>query len=389
MSSRPEETVAFALGGLAGNNAHGAGFLQAALDHGVRPQMISCTSGQILWVSRYLELTEPAAQAGAEETKSLRQQFEDDRASVQRTGNPDIDLGLLAMFGKEGVFRPLRPTEWYADWLHNAATVVGDVLAPRSRVMLAQAWLSLFPSRLLVPDFPNEFYEHIAKVFLESKIGIAFNSYNPREGKEYVYLNDAAREQLHQHSPTRRYGPGHPSPHHRDRTYREITETAVRDGLWLYQYGFERKASGFVDGAYFRGVMLAELTPANLIYAVRPLCRRWDAPLPTCYPEVEDLKTEVGFNGAYAAELGQIRLINKLLSDGAFPRQKACRYHHVEVEEIELEMQRGYFDYVMESSEVFERAHTEASTRFAHREKRSAERPASPAGAQFEQSSAS
>jgi hypothetical protein len=43
------------LGGLAGNNAHGAGFLQAALDRGVKPAMIFCTSGQIFWVSKFLE----------------------------------------------------------------------------------------------------------------------------------------------------------------------------------------------------------------------------------------------------------------------------------------------------------------------------------------------
>ena len=38
--------IGFALGGLAGNNAHGAGFLQAALDTGVTPEIrvrrVSC-----------------------------------------------------------------------------------------------------------------------------------------------------------------------------------------------------------------------------------------------------------------------------------------------------------------------------------------------------------
>ena len=49
--------IGFALGGLAGNNAHGAGFLQAALDTRVTPEMISCTSGQLLWVWYYLRLS--------------------------------------------------------------------------------------------------------------------------------------------------------------------------------------------------------------------------------------------------------------------------------------------------------------------------------------------
>ncbi len=46
--------IAFALGGLAGHNAHGAGFLHAALTRGIDPDVISCTSGQIYWVYQYL-----------------------------------------------------------------------------------------------------------------------------------------------------------------------------------------------------------------------------------------------------------------------------------------------------------------------------------------------
>ena len=48
-----DKNIAFALGGLAGNNAHGAGFLQAAFETGIEPRMISFSSGQVLWVFRY------------------------------------------------------------------------------------------------------------------------------------------------------------------------------------------------------------------------------------------------------------------------------------------------------------------------------------------------
>lgn len=44
----------FALGGLAGNNAQGAGFLAAALDAKMTPTVLSCTSGQIYWTYLYL-----------------------------------------------------------------------------------------------------------------------------------------------------------------------------------------------------------------------------------------------------------------------------------------------------------------------------------------------
>jgi hypothetical protein len=50
------KNVVFAVGGLGGNNAHSAGFLQAALDESVEPEMITCTTGQIYWVWRYLEI---------------------------------------------------------------------------------------------------------------------------------------------------------------------------------------------------------------------------------------------------------------------------------------------------------------------------------------------
>ena len=52
---KTDKNIAFALGGLAGNNAHGAGFLQAAIDAEIEPGMISFSSGQILWVFRYLQ----------------------------------------------------------------------------------------------------------------------------------------------------------------------------------------------------------------------------------------------------------------------------------------------------------------------------------------------
>ena len=49
-----QTSIAFALGGLGGFNAHGVGFLKAALDKGIEPQLISCSSGQIYWTWRYL-----------------------------------------------------------------------------------------------------------------------------------------------------------------------------------------------------------------------------------------------------------------------------------------------------------------------------------------------
>jgi len=71
-----------------------------------------------------------------------------------------------------------------------------------------------------------------------------------------------------------------------------------RDGLWLYQYGFDRKESGFIDGAYFRGVILSELAVASRIFCVRPINHRWKVELPRSFPELDDLKTETGLESA-------------------------------------------------------------------------------------------
>ena len=49
-----EGSFALALGGLAGNNAHGAGVIEALYRNGKKPKLITCTSGQIRYVEAYL-----------------------------------------------------------------------------------------------------------------------------------------------------------------------------------------------------------------------------------------------------------------------------------------------------------------------------------------------
>ncbi len=65
--------------------------------------------------------------------------------------------------------------------------------------------------------------------------------------------------------------------------------------------------------------------------------------MPKSYIEKEDLKTEVGFNGS--GENHRINLINKLLQDEIF------------LHEVEIDVQRGFFDYIYESMDVFDSAH--------------------------------
>ncbi len=349
-------TVAFAMGGLAGNNAHGAGFLQAALDRGVDPLMISCTSGQILWVSRYLKV------ASGQAEMDLKGMLREDVRAVNPTGNVNVALANLAVFGKPGVFVPAR-VEYLCDLMENASDTWRHLWTSAPNLPLAQEWLELFPCRYLVPDFPPAFFQEIAEVFRSSAIGIAFNSYNPSTGEEHVYLNDRARELLHARSRGRghKYDPGCRSDYRDRTTYQDIDAAAVRDGLWLYQYGFDSRENRFVDGAYFRGLILSELAVAGRIFCVRPINHRWQGDLPRNVPGLEDLKTEIGFDGSYCGERYQIQLVNKLLGAKAVD---ADRYHPIDLQEIEIRQPRGFFDYLFESEQVFDDAHLAALQRF-------------------------
>lgn len=128
----------------------------------------------------------------------------------------------------------------------------------------------------------------------------------------------------------------------------------MRDGLWIYQYGFDQKQSHFLDGAYYRQILLAELVFATDIFVVRPIRYRWIGPLPTSQIGIEDLKAEVSFNGIYAGERHQIYLINSLLERGDLSPEK---YHQIALHEIEIAQQRNFLDYIFENIDVFDAAY--------------------------------
>jgi hypothetical protein len=218
---------------------------------------------------------------------------------------------------------------------------------------------------LLVPDFPDSFFEQISESFNEEqKLGLVFNSYNPQDGCERVYLNEAARRLLGQKSGNpRQYKASQTSSYRKRTIYEAITAEAVRDALWLYQYGFDKESGDFLDGAYFRQIMLSELTHADTIYVIRPLFYHWSGDLPQNWPEMEDLKTKVSFNGCYAGERHQIELVNKFLKADAFKQGPEAKYHHIHLEEIEMKRARGFFGYVFEDLAVFDDAYETAMER--------------------------
>jgi hypothetical protein len=282
---------------------------------------------------------------------------------INSTHNINIDMALLALRGRPGIFRPAY-SEYLQEMFNGVQKAFGHMMTEGWKTFFLQETLECFPCRTLVPLFTEEFFEKISDAFNEEKdIGIIFNSYNPIDGMEYVHPNSVARGMI-----SKRYEQcpdlkkKQRQNQYRDRTcYHEITSEAVRNALWLYQYGFDQQKNAFLDGAYYRQIMLNELTEADKIYVVRPLKYRWVGQLPTSYIGMEDLKTEVGFDGTYAGERNQIMLINRLIKEEMLQRGA---YKQIRLCEIEIEFQRGYFDYIFEELEVFKSAYDKALKRF-------------------------
>ena len=273
-------TVAFALGGLGGSNAHGAGFLAAARKRGIRPKFISCTTGAIPWVRRYLENADIAA-----EIRAADRMFNWFPRAVNLLNWPSMLLS--------GVFRP-AVSEYWMRWM-----------TPFSP-FLAKEWVArIAPAQSLVPTRPEEWFHEVAETFNRSDIGIMFNVFEPKSGIGYLHTNKAGLKLLDKKEGEWDHG--------RVR-YAPITAKAVKDALWLYLYGFESQE--LLDGAYHRQIILRELHPFDRIYAVRPQNQRWIGALPRTGFELRDLEIELWFNSSYAAECAGIELTNSLLTPG-------------------------------------------------------------------------
>lgn len=370
------QRVAIAIGGLGGNNAHGAGFLAAAHEtqrlrgearrprpeapdgddrrrraaHGLLPEVefISCTSGAMLWVARYLQGTDLRAAL---------------RATVQevdaRLGLPDSEWTrdwrgplLAGVTGIPGVFRPA----WQAYLRHWQRRMTAR---PFAWPTTPRDWYDLlYPAQVLIPAFPDSLFEQIAATFNDRDhgVGVAFNSFNPRSGLEYLHVNELGMQLLAARDPDVDYG-------RVDGTllYRDIRPDDVRAALRLFAYGFidadAEPAGPAIDGAYARSIILNELTFAERIYAVKPLNTRWIGRLPGNQFEVQDMQTERWFETSYREQARLINKISKLTRSTRLVDEAGREYRDVELVPVELEMQRGYFQYFVEELDVFEDAY--------------------------------
>lgn len=329
MAKQVAGKVGFALGGLGGFNAHGVGFLQAARKLGVQPSIITCTSGMIGWVAEWLE--------GKDLEPDLLKQI----ASDNKFPPPFDWLNTLwiSWFGDPGVFRP-AVNEYWARWF-------SPLTSPHPKELVDR----LLPAQVYVPLRARDDLERIAQTLNKSDIPVAFNTFHPKTGMAYLHINKAAQDFLGV-----RFG----EIGGREK-YLPITTEAVAGALWLYFYGFNPKDNphGLVDGAYNRQFIISELHMCDRLYAVRPQNSRWIGTLPENYFETQDFTTELWFNSSYSAEVAQMAIVNKLVRQG---KLSTADFHEVELLEIQVEHQYGYFQYFVEEKSVYDNS-LKASTR--------------------------
>ena len=327
---------AVALGGLAGNNAHGAGFLEALRRSGKMPQMVTCTSGQILHVAKWLQGVD------------IQVFFEESVQQTQPFGSwLDGNLIYKQLWANSQVIRP-STSEFPLDVMETIGRSWTRAWSDPTNFSLFRELYNVMPARSLVPAFPGDFYSGIADALNGTKIGVVFNAYNFEDGREYVYMNEAALKLT-----------GKTPGVHADKSwieYQPIDAATAEQALYLYQYGF-KASTQTVDGAYVRDVVLSEIPSENneidRIAAVRPQPDNWLGGPPLSNVDLQSLQTQVAFNAAYIGERERIRLMNRLsgkLKGDTQPKQ-------VSILELPLAEARTWWDYVVESEQIFRSAY--------------------------------
>lgn len=354
--SRPDRrSFAFALGGLAGGNGHGAGFLRAALRLGAIPDMISCSSGMVEWVAHFC--------AALEQPPEERLDFMD--ACMVDSVLKSSYLGRTAFQGMTQM-RGGMPR-----WIENWAEYWRRWLAPPSATqsLLMQLADRVLPNRLMSPPRDEAQYQYIAETIRRSPVPVVFNSYNPRRGEEFIYLNEAAWRLPRFASLRMSAGAGAAFRGDVDteiQSYlKDVDAEAVEAAVWLYWYGFEEEglddsAGRQMDGAYHRHFLIRELTHMSRVFIVRPLHFRRRKRMPRNLLELRDFEMEMWLNASFAGELRSIHFVNEMLrrrqqedrGRGLLPENSEA-YHPIQLISVETTEEMGFSEYFRERMPLY------------------------------------
>jgi hypothetical protein len=358
--------VAFALGGLGGFNNYLGGAMASAIDGNVRPALISCSSGAVVWTAEYLTAIHNPELAADQRAPRLRAAAEE---AATRTNILPRDFriandALIGLFGLPGICRPLWPQYFLNLFWPPSLKTLGqrpsevawaNDLADR---LLPAAWAESTCSAADITRLAEALNQ--ASVEPEQRIGVVFNAYDPNHGEELLFVNQAAvpwldlpRTRLHRDGSTPRI------------KYRAINDTAVQAALRLFAYGFDWKVWDpvdrvervLVDGAYHRQMILKELHEFDLIFAVRPLNDKYQNGLPSNSLGSLTLQTEMWLNGSYDAQIGAIDLLNTIIRNNpGLPLTVNGRpVHRVNVVPVEIKTTYSVFDYFIETLDTYDR----------------------------------
>jgi hypothetical protein len=341
---RTKPSVAFALGGLGGFNAHGAGFLAAASEFNLVPDLVTATSGQITVLADWFQ--------GADLEKSI--------VDPDLEHNPVAQAAIL-LWGYPGIFRPAYFEALRRWWMPLTYT----------ESPLTALFDRLLPAQVYVPTRRPQDFETIARVLNSEaminghEVGVICNAYNLETGETILFGNNQARELWKRKrsipNATRSIDDRGSSAGHREPQLQPITAEAVASALWLSLYGFDQLPHfGLMDGAYARSCIVAELHNFDQIFVARPLARGWHTRPPSNWFEVQDWQTEMWFSASYKAEVDTLHKINGLVADKLLP----SRFRQVELVEIAPEVPAGFFNYFVERHRIYTSAYNEAVSKF-------------------------
>ncbi len=299
--------LAIALQGVGGMNLFASGVLDEFRDRGLKPDLISATSGSILSAFHFLY-----PHMGADKANNP---FYTGYGPVSDYMNYINSI----IWGKPGVFRPL--TLWERYWKEFPIDNIGKITN------------MMFPAQLYISQIPQDFFETIAEGFRKSDTGIIINSYSLPDDNAVLYVNGAAMEKI-----------ATKLSYYDDLIVKEMSADGIIASLRLLQLG---DYHGEYDGAYQYNPILYPLVIADHIIVVtvqsfkKAIKRSLDN-----YFDQEDFKLKMLFKNSLYAQLNEIELINKLVARNLL---HSPLYKYVKVHIVQLTINQGYFDYFVEN----------------------------------------